>query len=336
MVQRLYRPLVFFLIPVLLIWGLVGCIPGPSVSSAVSPLPPCNDGDATKTFYQLPENLDSMINLTNVLHPVETDIINREADALSLLVHEVKRWSDYHDYQREDVTYRFTITLLSPELLASIFMAEAASHGRLYADSRSKLDEWLQWMRTYQEIMFLMTITSSNQGTLTQPDQQAILMPISNMTLKTINGLSTGQPHGEGIFDYQLDPYDAPIQYFFYYPAAVIDKDDICKPLLDSKRDLSFTLGIDSAQIGGKGVGSLSWNFDLAYIINVFQETDPYPLQLDEIVSPDKVPTFPLPFCQMPVPITFKNTISEIDDTEEIIYWRDFSLCVWDHFAGEH
>jgi hypothetical protein len=332
MVQRLYRPLVFFLIPVLLIWGLVGCT-SDSIGTSFSPvarLEPCND--AKNTFYLLPQNFSALVNTIDASSYDANGILNQQADALSFLVHEVKKWSVQHDVQQDDVTYRFTVTLISPELMLSIILAEYAKFSRPYTDAVTQLDQWMQTRQLDQQIIFLLTINSSDQNKLTMPDQQAIFVPIRDMTLETLSGLTTTRPQGEGMFDYDLDAYDGPIQYYFHFPPSVTDN-DVCKPLLNPDRDMSFTVGISTVQINGKLIKSLAWNFDLARLIDIGSELGPVNLPAEEIVPLDKVP-ISMPVCNMPLPATKNGTTSGTSLTGDIDYWLAFSLCVWDHVAG--
>jgi hypothetical protein len=313
MTQRLYRPLVFFLIPVLLIWGLVGCTSDSigGSSSPVARLTPCNN--AATTFYQTPQNFNSLLSIM-ISFPSDPNVSSKErADSLTLLVHEVMRWSVQHDIKVDDVTYRFTVTLVSPELISSVVMAEFADHGRSYSDALTELNLWIQKRQANQQILFLLTINSSDQATLTEPDKQAIRVPISDMVLTTMSGLRTSQPQGEGIFGYDLDSYDGPIQYYFYFPTAVL-VGDVCTPLLDPDRDLTFTLGINTAEINGKPAGNLYWNFDLARLINIGREMDPV--------------------CDMPIPTQKSNLPSETNLAGDLNYWFYFSLCAWETIAG--
>jgi len=327
MTSRFYKSFVLSIIPLIILFGVTGCTQG-GESEPVPHLTPCND--TANTFYQPPRNINTIIAASNIPSFDSNSLLNRQAEAVGLLVHEVKKWSVPHDVVQNDVVYRFTVTLLSPELVLAVILAENASLGRPATDSIAQLDQWMKERQENQRILFLLTVNTSDQDTITRPNQQSFYVPIENMILGVMGGLRTGQPHGECIFDYNLDPYDEPLQHYFCFSAAVM-YENTCTPLLDPNRDLSFALGMNAAQINQTVVENMTWNFNLNHIVNVGHETDPYPLPANEIVSPDKIANLTLPSCQMPKPVIKTD---EMSITEEIIYWMNFSLCVWHHFAG--
>jgi hypothetical protein len=340
MVTRLYRPLAILLIPILIAWGLVGCSSFPETGSTASatPLPPCNT--APNNFYREPKNMPFMIEMTGNSSLDSDGTSRRETDAVSLLIHETKKWSVIYDTQQNNVIYRFTVTLISPELMLAVILANNAYSGQDNSTVATQLEYWMSGMfNINKQVLFLMTITSSaNQ--MDPSDQKIVSMPVRDMALKTMSGLSTNGPQGEGMFDFDIYLSKGPVQYFFYFPHSVINASYMCLPLFDPTRDLSFTLGIKTVKINDKDIPDMVWNFDLTnpYDLVNINNSGAEKIAENEFVDKNILTTFQtLPECNMPIPSTISTASNGTVNTEDMVYWTNFSLCVWDHLqTGGH
>lgn len=333
--QGFYRFLAFFLIPVLLLLVTAGCEGNGfgGASAPVSALLPCTYADPV--FYQIPANINNMISMMTYYQSDPNALSKLQLDSYSLLVYEMMKWSVQHDVVAGSVTYRFTVTLISPELITSTIMAEYVNHNKIYSsDALAELTQWIEKRKNEQRVLFLLTINTSDQGSLPEPGKQAIRVPIGDMTLTTMSGLQTSKPQAEGIFAYDLDSYDNPIRYFFYFPTAVL-VGDVCTQLLDPGKDLTITLGISTVRINGELIGDLSWNFELAHLLNIAREGDPRSFSSYPQVTSNQFLNEPfLPICAMPVAAPKTNTTTSTQLAGDINYWLSFSFCAWETISG--
>jgi hypothetical protein len=339
MFPRFFRFLAIVLIPIIVFGGLAGCGPSPDPANTISatPLPPCIT--APNNFYREPKNISYMIEMTgnNSLDSDGTSL--RDVDAVSLLIHETKKWSVIYDTQQDNVMYRFTVTLISPELMLAVILANNASSGQDNSTAATRLGDWMGGMfNTSKQVLFLMTITSSSTNQANASDQKIVFVPVRDIALKTMSGLITYGPQGEGMLDYNIYLSKGPVQYFFYFPHSVIDANNMCLPLFDPTRDLSFTLGLKTAKINGKDVPDVAWNFDLANPYDLVNDSVAEKIADNEFVDKNILRAFKtLPECNMPVPSVITTPSAGTANTEDTIYWMNFSLCVWDHLqTGGH
>ena len=333
--QGFSRPLAIFLISVLTLLATAGCV-GDGFGGASGPapaLPACEYKDPV--VYQLPENFEAINNRLISYQYDPNAPLRLQTDSYTLLVYEMMKWSVQKDVMVKGATYRFTITLLSPELMTSIIWAEVINHRLEYSNVPLELNKWISNRIGKKQVFFLLTINTSDQGALTEPGKQAIRFPIGDMTLTTMSGLKTSGPQGEGVFAYDLDSYDNPIRYYFYFPTAVLVEDNQCTQLFDPGQDLTFTLGISTVRINGELIGDLSWNFELAHLLNIARQGDPLSFSsTTQVIDNPYIGNTVFPVCSMPTAAVKTNAATPTHLAGDINYWLPFSLCAWETISG--
>lgn len=331
MVLRFNRFLASCLVSILIILAVAGCGGTDPNGGTVSPLPKCDNNDLSpfNNFYTSIPNISYTIGTLEQMNPAGSDVNARIATALSMLIYETRKWSVQHDVPSEKGLYRFTITLITPELIFAVILVDYVYRGKPYSEIVSALDIWNKIMVPNNQIMFLMSVNSSNQGQNNQPDNDVIYSPIKDIALGTMSGLNTSQPDSEGVFNYNLDSYDAPIQYYFSFPAIVKDG-ETCMSLFDLQKDLSFTLGIKTVQIAGKPAPNLVWNFDLAPLLKANEPFVMPTFSQIETVTVQEVLSWPQD-CSLPAAATKEGTMKLAGDHS---YWIKFSDCIWRRITG--
>lgn len=232
--------------------------------------------------------------------------------ALHYLMDTTKRWSDTEVVKLDDSNEaHITVTFIGPELLQAVILNQILKHNLVHIDFGSQIQEMLNYVGTRDELLFLLTITMTNNSGIGLPSH-TMDIPVKEMLLTNGEDLPIKPRHDDHILDQPIKTSSGPVYGYFAYPLAVLGSNK-CHWILEPKYNTSIVITLRAIQIDGVENGPYTWAI-------------PY----SSVIYMDEVPNYP----ELGMPPGFDETLLSPLDTppneiEKSNNWQDFARFVW-------
>lgn len=300
-----------------------GCIP---IEADAPTLSPCTPGDPQANVYRSFSIQPQAAGIYQIAAATKNmnDPLYRtaQAQAVEWLENETQDWSSKVDFlnQEGNQGVRIVVTFLSPELLQAVILNESLRSLRVTDTFDNVLRNSLDRIASRNELLFLVTITSSQP---TVPGQASLLQfPVKKLTLTNTAAISIAAGHYDPVLNNPINLSSGPISAMVAFPIAV-EKNGQCIWLFDPKWTTSLTLSVPSITLDGRSFSYSTWPID--YIP---------PLQAGNEISPasfftDTLTADPLKYTPLNTPPSPFWNAPESDQTYWMQYWQDMGRFIW-------
>jgi hypothetical protein len=252
-----------------------------------------------------------------------------QRSAFNMLEAQVRQWSVYEDVLvKDNVMMRVTVTFISPDLIEAVVLNQIIYSGiPPVPDFPSAIKMAKDDIANREELLFLVTVTSSQYRDRLLPDDRLVLdIPITYLTLTNTSYLSITPAHSDKNLDDEIDLRDGPVHGYLGYPLAV-QKNGICTLVMDTRWDTTLTLHVPNVMVNGAPYDALTWVMNVHPMVDMnAPNIDP-----DELAKMLANPSIPVenyynPIDAPPVP---ENGKSKDDQAYWDQYWDDMSRFIW-------
>ncbi len=244
--------------------------------------------------------------------PNEGMILGARYAAFQQLAKEAERWSDTETIKLDDSSkVRITLTFISPELIQAVFLSDVLKDRFLTTGFQDQLQSTLNGVADRDELLFLLTVTSSNSDNM-NPIPHKIQIPIDSMNLNNAENLIVPSTHDDHNLEQIIDTASEPVFGYLAYPLAMLSGTQ-CKWIMDPKYNTNIVVTVPTIKVDGNGTGEHSW-------------TIPYASLIDPILPPDP-PNFIIPpgfDTNLMVPLDLPPT-----EFNQADYWQNFARFIW-------
>jgi hypothetical protein len=238
---------------------------------------------------------------------------NIQQQALTEFVNHVAYLTDTVEIQSGENTLRITITYISPELVHIIILNHYLY--KRYLDYSGKLNEQVQShiarIIGRNEYVFFISFSASNY---TNNQIGTFIFPLKELKLTSTNNETVLPMHDDHFLKKPIDLKDGPKYGFFYYPMAV-QQNGPCETILDNNYDTSIELSIPGIVISEKEMGSQSWHYKIAPLIDMTN------------ISGTHQNRFSLPL--LPDQFSPKTSMLTATNAESYEFWLALSRIIW-------
>jgi hypothetical protein len=187
--------------------------------------------------------------------------------ALQYLINETKRWSDIETIKLDDFSeVQILVTFISPELLQAVFLNEVLKQGVLFPDFDAKTQAMLNTVAARDELLFLLTITTTNIGG-SNLSSHSINIPIRDMVLTNGEDLPIAPKHDDHNLDQPINSVSRSVFGYLAYPLAVL-KNGECKWVLEPKYNTSIVITVPLIQMDEGSNGPYTWTIPYSPLIH--------------------------------------------------------------------
>jgi hypothetical protein len=317
----LRRLFIFLFLIVMIVAGISGC--GAPTSEQVVCTPTAS---AVNVYNTLPQTWTNAIFQYAVATPMitipvtgdpsisasELQLQGARYGAFQYLIAETQRWSDIETIKLDDSSEaQIIVTFISPKLLQAVFLSEVLSQGIFYPDFDARTQTMLSSVADRNELLFLLTITTTNNGNLNLRPH-TIDIPMSQMDLVNGEDLQIVPNHDDHNLDQPIQSSSKPVFGYFAYPLAVLANDE-CKWILEPKYNTNIVITVPTIQVDGVNGGPYTWTIPYSPLIHVEAPPDPPVLM--------KPPEF-----DQNLMSSLAQPPSGINQTNN---WQDFARFVW-------
>lgn len=239
--------------------------------------------------------------------------------ALQKLIEETDRWSDTETIKFEDSTkVRITLTYISPELVQAAFLNQALKDNFNAADFQTYLQNTLNTVAERNELMFLFTVTTPNNGL--SPLQHKIKLPIESIHLLNSENLPIPHRHDDPNLEQNIDTTAESVSGYISFPFTVLSGNE-CKWILNPKYNTKIVVTMPYAEVDGVSDQTpYSWTIHYTALVNPIMPANiPSP-----VLPPGFNPTWMTPLFTPP---------TELNTAE---YRQNFARFVWGQIMGNY
>jgi hypothetical protein len=334
-----YRLFIFLFLVLLVVAGLSGC----TSLSASSQQVVCTPNPSTVNVYRvtpqpwtnlvfqyaatpivditIPSSAAITTSMPGInppsMPPSELQIQGSRYAAFQYLIDETKRWSDIETIKLDDLSEaQIVITFISPELLQTVFLSEVLEQRVFYSDFEAKTQAMLNAVAARDELLFLLTITTTSSGRMDLPSH-SIDIPIRDMALTNGEDLPIKPKHDDHNLDQPINSSSRSVFGYLAYPLAVMTNSE-CKWVLEPKYNTNIVITVPVIQVDGVNSGPYTW-------------TIPYMPLIEANILPN-IPMFVAPpgFDQTLIAPMISPPNGIIDQTNN---WQDFARFVWNQIT---
>ncbi len=237
--------------------------------------------------------------------------------AFNILANQVERWSDVQDVQTALGVYRFTVTLISPDVYRAVLVNEAVRLSMGGSTIRELLDRYDAERTDQDQLRFLITVSYAKYPLSPMDPAANVTFRADQLVMYDKDDLVLPPIFVDGAFKSSLNVAKGPYSGFVNYALSL----NSCQPKLLIARGSSATLKLEKVQIGDKEYADLRWAIPLAPILDMSRPTLgplPTPQPAQQITgtpfAPSKAP--PTPF-------------ASTNGAPDAAYWRELSRYVW-------
>lgn len=314
--------------------GLYGCLPPATPSLPIVCTPVSPNVNIYRTTPQTWANLIFQYAYPSVPQTVSADtvppmplpqdeqrILGARYEAFLFLKNQTTRWSDIETIKLDDSNeVQIAVTFISPELIQAVFLNEVLKGRFLTADFDIQLQEILNILAARDELLFLITVTSTSNNNINAPPH-VIDMPISEMKLNNAGNLESTPNHDDHNLDQPIDPSSEPVFGYIAYPLAILQSGG-CAWVLDPKYNTNIVITVPDIKIDNLSSHPYTWTIPYQSLIDPNIPPDPPTF----IMPPDFNQEVMSPFRKPPHPTASLRLSSGADPN---IYWQDFARYVW-------
>jgi hypothetical protein len=324
-IQR--RFVIVLLLMLMAIAGLSGCMSSSALSKPVACTPNPTDVNIyktvpqtwTNTIFQYAVSTPLSSTVSAVLIPLtgdslhEQQVLGARYGAFQYLINETKRWSDTETIKLDDSSEaQITITFISPGLLQSVFLSEVLKHEVFFSDFESQTQKMLNSVAARDELLFLLTITTTTNNGATGLSPHTLDVPIKQMELVNSADLRIAPEHDDHNLDQPIKSSSNAVFGYLAYPLAVLT-DNECKWVLEPKYNTNIVITVPIIHLDGIAGGPYTWTIPYSSLIHVDIPVDPPMLIVPPGFDRNQISSLAVP-------------PSGINQTNN---WQDFARFVW-------
>jgi len=189
--------------------------------------------------------------------------------AFQYLMDETKRWSDTEIIKLGDSSEaQITVTFISPELLQAVFLSEILKYRLLNSDFESQTQAALNSVAARDELLFLLTITTTNDGSIGL-SPHTIDIPIKQMVLTNGEDLKVIPKHDDHNLDQPINFSSKPVFGYLAYPLAVLTNSE-CNWVLEPKYNTNIVITVPFIQVDGGGSNvPYTWTIPYSSLVHI-------------------------------------------------------------------
>lgn len=242
----------------------------------------------------------------------EPQIFAARYASFQFLLNETKRWSDTETITLDDSNKtRITVTFINPDLLQAVFLSDVLRNRSITSNFQSQLQAVLNTIAERDELLFLLTVTTTNNNT--NAARHTIKIPIDNMVLNNAESLIISPSHDDHNLEQLIDTSSDSVFGYLAYPLTVLSESQ-CKWVLDPKYNTNIVITVPFIEVdGARNNNSYSWTIPYVSLIKPITPSDP-----PEFAIP---PGFDLGL--MTPSATPPTEINQVD------YWQNFARFIW-------
>lgn len=266
-------------------------------------------------FPPIPTSIPPNTPIPVQLNPQQ--ILGARYAAFQFLIEKTSRWSDTETITLSDQNKtRITITFISPELLEAVFLNEVLRDGFITSDFQVHLQNMLNSVAARDELLFLLTVTTTNNNTL-NTSRHTIRIPITGMTLNNSENLSVPHSHDDHNLEQVIDTTSDAVFGYLAYPLTMLSENQ-CKWLLDPKYNTNIVITVPFIEVDGvSDANQYSWTIPYVSLISSPMPSNP-----------------PAPFLPNGFDATLMSPLAvPPKEINQIDYWQNFARYIWNQLT---
>jgi hypothetical protein len=241
-----------------------------------------------------------------------TPILGARQAALQYLIDETKRWSDTEIVRLDDSNEaHITVTFISPRLLQAVYLNKILEQGYIPPDFEAQTQKMLYRVAERDELIFLLTITMVNNGSLNLP-AHILDIPLKEMVLTNGADITITLDHDDHILDHPIHSSPEPVFGYLAYPLAVLG-DGKCNWVLEPKYNTSIVITVRAIRVDGMESGPYAWTIPYSPLMDTDIPSIPPMVTSNLGFTPDSLSPLQLP----PSDVNNPN------------YWQDLARFIW-------
>lgn len=243
------------------------CVP---TSAAASGNSPCT----LSTHGANPYRSEILAQVRELFLRSSVDLINVRNESYTLLVDQVKRWSNSVDVQVDNGNViRMTLTYISPELMQLIILNHLLNKNTLPAMDafEQTLQGQMYKVADREEYVFLMTVTYSSYGSSTTPEinRVTLIVPMGELALVNSNNKRASAFHIDPPLRQEIIPSLGPSAGYITFPLGVGSPEN-CAQVLERNWNTVINVNIPRVTINGTdSAHPLAWSIKYHSLVDM-------------------------------------------------------------------